>query len=141
MNKIKTMLTHIMNHKHHSSTEKKDSPKSHDNTIPVPANKKVPPLEGGHCTKIGGMWTLKYEIRSPKFYELLIKIELKGYTALDLKNFYNHIKMCLNVLTRPREYLLTAYQSFKIHSDFEDYLVPYRDQTFYSWNSHTYKFL
>ena len=44
------------------------------------------------------MWTLKHEIRSPKFYVLLIKTELKYGTSLDLKNFYNHIKMCLNVV-------------------------------------------
>ena len=50
--------------------------------------------------KIGGMWTLKYEIRSPNFYELLIKTEIKGDTALDLNNFYNHIKICLNAITR-----------------------------------------
>ena len=46
------------------------------------------------------MWTLKYEIRSQKFYELLIKKELKCNTAMDLKNLYNHIKTCLNVVTR-----------------------------------------
>ena len=46
------------------------------------------------------MWTLKYEINSPKFYQLLIKKELKGDTALELKHFYNHIKMCLNDVTR-----------------------------------------
>ena len=63
-------------------------------------NKRDPPLEGGHSTKIGGMWTLKHDISSPKFYELLIKTELKGETDLDLKNFYNHIKMCLNAMTR-----------------------------------------
>ena len=39
----------------------------------VPANKKAPPLEGGHSMKIGGRRTLKYEISSPKFNELLIK--------------------------------------------------------------------
>ena len=59
-------------------------------------NKKASPLEGGHSTKIGGMWTLKHEISSPKFYEFLIKIYLKGDTDMDLKNFYNHINMCLN---------------------------------------------
>ena len=32
--------------------------------------------------KIGGMCTLKHEIISPKFYEIFIKIELKGYSAL-----------------------------------------------------------
>ena len=68
------------------------------NTV-VPYNKKSPPLECGHSTKIGGMWTLKHDISLPKFYELLIKAELKGDTAMDLKNFYNHNKMCLHVVT------------------------------------------
>ena len=56
-----------------------------DPTTAVPAHRRDPPLEGGHSTKIGGMWTLKHEISSPKFYELLIKKELKGDTAQDLK--------------------------------------------------------
>ena len=64
-------------------------------------NKRNLPLEYGHSTKIGGMWNLKHEIRSQNFYELLIKTELKGNTALDLKNFYNHIKMYINAVTRP----------------------------------------
>ena len=73
----------------------------------VPANNKSPPLEGGRSTKTGGMWTYKHEISSPKFYELLIKIELKGEIFLDLNNFYNHVKMCLNAVTRLLEDLLT----------------------------------
>ena len=71
-----------------------------DPTNVVPDNRRAPPLDGEHSTKIGGMWTLKHEIRSPKFYELLIKTELKGDTALDLNNFYNHIKTCLNAVNR-----------------------------------------
>ena len=47
--------------------------KSQDPTTRVPANKKATPLEGGNSMKIGGMCTLKHEIRSPKFYELIIK--------------------------------------------------------------------
>ena len=39
---------------------------------------------------------LKYEIRSTKFYELLIKIEIKGDTDIDLNKLYNHIMMFLN---------------------------------------------
>ena len=46
------------------------------------------------------MWTLKHEISSPKFYKLLIKKELKYDTALGLNNFYKHIKMYLNAVTR-----------------------------------------
>ena len=81
----------------------------------VLANNRDPPLDGGQSTKIGGMWTLKHEIISPKFYELIIRIRLKGYTATDLKNFYNHINMCLNAVNRLLEDLLLAYQSIKRH--------------------------
>ena len=38
-----------------SSPDKKDSQKAQDTTTVVPANKKSPPMEGGHSTKIGGM--------------------------------------------------------------------------------------
>ena len=55
------------------------------------------------------MWTLKHEISSPRFYELLIKIELKGDTALDIKNFYNYVNMYLNVVNGLREQLLPDY--------------------------------
>ena len=55
-----------------SSLDKKDSPKAQDPTTVVPYNKRYPLLEGGHYTKIGGIWTLKHEIRSPKLYELLL---------------------------------------------------------------------
>ena len=64
-----------------------------DPTTVVPEMRRGPQLEGGQCTKIGGMWNLKHEISSPKLYELLRKTELKGDTALDLNNLYNHIKM------------------------------------------------
>ena len=63
-------------------------------------NRIAPPLDAGYSAKIGGMWNLQNEIRSPKFYELLIKTELKGDTGLDLKNFCNHIKTCINVVNR-----------------------------------------
>ena len=82
----------------------------------VPANKRAPPLDGVKSTEIGGMWTLKHEISSPKFYKLIIKTELKVNTDIDLNNFYNHINMCLNAVTRLLEDLLTAYQSIKRHS-------------------------
>ena len=55
------------------SPENKDSQKSQDTTTVVLANKRYPTLEGGHDMEIGSMWTLKHEISSPKFYELLIK--------------------------------------------------------------------
>ena len=85
-----------------TSPERKDSPNDQDPTIVVPANKRATLLEGGNSMKIGGMWTLKHEISSPEFYELLIKTELKLDTDVDLKNFYKHIKMCLNAVTRLR---------------------------------------
>ena len=62
------------------------------------------------------MWNLKHDIRSQKLYELLIKIEIKGYTDLYLKNFYNHINMCLNVVNKLLEDFLTGYHYIKIHS-------------------------
>ena len=45
----------------------------------VPTNRRYPPLEGGQSTKIGGMWTLKHDIRSPKFYALLITIHTSKF--------------------------------------------------------------
>ena len=65
-----------------SVPDNQDTPKSQDPTTADLANKRAPPLENGHYTKIGGKWTLKHDIKSPKFYELLIKTELKGDTAV-----------------------------------------------------------
>ena len=61
---VRTMINciHILN----SLPDKKDSPKEHYPTTTVPTNKKSPQLEGGRSTKIGGMWNIKHEIRSPK---------------------------------------------------------------------------
>ena len=103
-------------------------------TTVVHTNRRAQPLEGGHSTNIGGMWTLKHEISSPKFYGLLIKTELKGGTALHLKNLFNHIKMSLNAVTRIREDLLPYYQSIKRHSEFKEYFVSDRDLPSYSCN-------
>ena len=77
-----------------------DSTNSQDTTDAVMVNKKASPLEGGHSTKNGRMWTLKHDTSSPKFYEFLINTELKGNTNLDVKNFYKHINTCLNIVTR-----------------------------------------
>ena len=120
-----------------SPTQKDISTPSYPTTL-VPTNMRAPLLEGGHSTKIGGMCTLKHEISSPKFYELLIKTELKVDTAMDLNNFFNHIKMCLNAVTRLREDLLPDYQSIKRHSEFEEYFVPDCYHPSYSWNVHIY---
>ena len=89
----------------------------------VPAKKKAPQLEGGHSTKNDGMWNLKHETSSLKLYELLTKTEIKGETALELKNFYKNINMCLNAVTRLWEDLLTTYQYIKRRSDFEEYFI------------------
>ena len=100
--KSETMIAVISNQLNTlvSSQTQKDTSNPQEPTTVVPDTKRDPPLDGGNFTKIGGMWTLKYEIISPKFYELLIKTELKEGTSLDLKKFYSNIKMCLNVVTR-----------------------------------------
>ena len=85
-----------------SSPTRKDKSIPPDPTTVVQFNRRAPPLEEGNSTKIGGMWTLKHEVRSSKLYEILIKTEQKGDTDLYLKNFYNHINMCLNAVTRLR---------------------------------------
>ena len=76
-----------------SSPTQKDTSTPPDLTTLVLATRRDPPLEGGNSTKIVGMWNLKHDISSPKLYELLIKTELKGDPALDIKIFYNHIKI------------------------------------------------
>ena len=83
-----------------SSPAHKYSPKPPDPNTVVLAKNRDPPLDGGHSMKIGGMKTIKHDISSPKFYELLVKTEIKGYNSIDLNNFYNHINMCLNKVTR-----------------------------------------
>ena len=84
---IKKTFTQIMDHKCNSLPENMDSPKAQDHDTRVLTNKKDTPLEGGHYMVIVGIRTLKHEISSPKFYELLIKTKIKGDTALDLDNF------------------------------------------------------
>ena len=81
-------------------TDNLDSTKSQYPNNVVTDNKKDTPFKDVHSTKIDGMWTLKHDIISPKFYEILAKTEIKGYTDLDLKNFYNYTKMFLNDLAR-----------------------------------------
>ena len=110
---LAAITDHINNLK--SSPTLNDSPKPPDPTTLVPYDRRSPPFYGGQYTQIGGMWNLKHEIRSPKFYKLLIKTELKGDTALDLKKLYNHIKMCINTATRIIEDLLPSYRYINIH--------------------------
>ena len=88
-----------------SSPYKMYWPKAQDSENMVPDNQEAPPLEGRNSIKFGGMWNLKHETISPIFYDLLIKTELKGDTVMDLNNFYNHISMFLNAVTRLRENL------------------------------------
>ena len=76
MNKTKKVLIQIMSQKHNYSPDNMHSPKSQNTSTAVPDNKKSPPLKGGNSKNIYGMWTLKHDIRSPKFYELFIKTEL-----------------------------------------------------------------
>ena len=57
---------------------------------------------------------------------------------MELNSLYNHIKMCINAVTRLREDLLPDYRSIKIHSEFEEYFVPDRDHSSYHWYEHTY---
>ena len=96
-----------------------EQPKDQDPDTVVPANKKLKTLEGGNSGEIGGMWNLKHKISSTTRYELLINTYLKGDTSLNLNNFYNHIKMCLNAETRFQWDVFPTYQSIKIHSNFE----------------------
>ena len=57
---------------------------------------------------------------------------------MDIKNFYNHIKICINAVTIKIEYLIPSYQSIKRNSEFEEYSVPHRDHPSYYWNDQTY---
>ena len=116
---LKTFATFMMDQTNISkySLAQKDTSTNPDHTTAVQTNRRAPPLEVGHSTNIGGMWTLKNKISPPKLYEIIIKTELKGYTALDIKNFFNPIKMSLNAVTRLREDLLPDYQSIKRQSE------------------------
>ena len=115
---LKFLIAFIMDHTNNSkfSTAQKDTLTALDHTTAVPDNRRDPPLDGVHSTKIGGMWTLKHEIISQKFYEILIKTEIKGDTTLDLNKLFNHINICLNAVTKLQEDLLNGYQSIKRNS-------------------------
>ena len=51
-----------------SSPDHNYSPNPEYPTTVVPANMRYAPLYGGHSMKIGVVWTLKHDIRSPKLY-------------------------------------------------------------------------
>ena len=141
LDNIKKLLKQVLIQNQNSSPDKMDSPKAQDPTTLVLDNNKASPLEGVHSTKVVGMWTLKNDINSPKFYELLIKTELKGNIAIDIKNSYNHIKMSLNVVTRLQQDRLPTYYSIKRHSEFKEYFVTDCSHPFYPWNAYTYNSL
>ena len=115
---ITSMMDHINMLEY--SPPQKDPSKPQDPTTVVQDNRRSPQFGGGHSTNIYGIWTLKHDIISPKFYKILINTELKRDTALDLNNFNNHINIFPNAVTRLREDLLPAYQSIKRHYDFEE---------------------
>ena len=137
---FKTMLAAITDQINtlKSLSNQNDSPNLLDPTTVVPDNRRAPTLDGVQSTKIGGMWTLKRDISSPIPYELLVKIELKGDTAMDLKNSYNHINMCRNSVTILLEDLIPGCQSINRNSDFAEYFTLDRYHPSYSWNVHIY---
>ena len=56
------------------------------------------------------------------------------YTALDSKNFFNHINICLNAVIILREDLLPDYHYIKRQSEYEEYFIPDLDHPSYYWN-------
>ena len=98
LDKKNKWMENIMDKFDKLSPNKAETNKPQDSTTMVHTNRKVPQLDGGWHQKIGGTWTMKHEISSLKFYKIILKTELKRDTALDLKNFYNHINMCLNAV-------------------------------------------
>ena len=74
LNSLTAFMIDQTNDSKSSPTQKDTSTPPDTNTV-VPPKKRGPPLEGGHSNKIGGMWTLKHDTSSPKFYEILIKTE------------------------------------------------------------------
>ena len=65
---IKTMLNWIVINKDNYLPNNMYSSRAQDILTAVPDDKKASPLEGGHSMKIGVMWNLNHEIKSPKFY-------------------------------------------------------------------------
>ena len=94
---ITSMIDHTKNSK--CSPDHKCFLKAQYTTTVVPANKRSLSFEGAYYKQNFGMYILKHEIISPKLYEILVKTELKLNTAMNLKNFYNHINMSLHAVT------------------------------------------
>ena len=59
---IKSMMNKIDISKY--SPDQRDSPKAQYPTTMELSKRRDPPLDGGHSTKIGGIWTLKHDISS-----------------------------------------------------------------------------
>ena len=137
---LKVLTAFMMDQTNNSEfiLDQKDTSTPPDPTNVVPDKRRDPQLGKGYTTKICGMCTLKHEIRSPKFYEILKNTELKRDTALDLKNFYNHINMYLNAVTRLLEDLLSGHQSIKRHSEIAELFIGDRDHPSYSCTFHIY---
>ena len=57
---------------------------------------------------------------------------------MDLNNFYNHVKMSLNAVTRLKVDLLHDYLSIKRNYEFKECFVPDRNHISYSWNIQVY---
>ena len=68
---ITSMMDQTKNSKFYPS--QKDTLNPPEPTTMVLDNRRAPPLDGWHSTKIGGMWNLNHDISSPKFYEILMK--------------------------------------------------------------------
>ena len=72
---FKAMLTEIMDqiNTFKSFPTHNYSPKTPEPTNVVPTTRRDTPSDGGQSTKIGGMWTLKHDISSPRFYKITTK--------------------------------------------------------------------
>ena len=75
-------------------------------------------------SKLSGMWTLKQNTSPPKLYEILIKTDMKGDTALDLNIFYKKINSCLNTVAIIKEDMIPAYHKIKWISEFHEQFMP-----------------
>ena len=94
------------------SKKKADKPQDSSNKThkETTYNRKSPPLEVCHSHKSSGMWNIKHEIISPKFYGIFIKKYLKGENDINLKKFYNTVNICPNVVAKLQEDILTSYK-------------------------------
>ena len=139
--KTRKLMENLMDKFYNPSSNRVETNNPQYSIIMVHTNRKVPPLEGVNSHKIGVMYTLKHDISSPKSYELVIKTKLKGYTDMYLKNFYNHISICFNLVTRLINDLIPACWKIKRHFYFHKHFVPELYNPSYSCNDQTYNSL